>query len=138
MNCKFCNAELERGSTVCTECGRDNTKEVEKIVVETPEVPAEQPAPEPVAAPKKKNNVLLIILAAIGALALAAVLVGAILYGVKNNPKNADTYVVSEKKAISAHFSSTITSKSSLPSLSMAEVFIISAIFLPATAWPSI
>ena len=28
MNCKFCNAELEEGITLCPACGQENAEEV--------------------------------------------------------------------------------------------------------------
>ena len=39
MNCKFCNAELEEGITLCPECGKEN---VEEVMEEALEVTAEQ------------------------------------------------------------------------------------------------
>ena len=114
MNCKFCNAELNEGEILCPACGQENTEEVAEEVIEmtavetaeqTPaemtEESTEEPVEEPAQAPKKKN-VLLVILAAIGALALVAVLVGAIVYGVKNQGAKAESYVVSDSKAISS------------------------------------
>ena len=123
MNCKFCNAELNEGEILCPVCGKENIPEAEEMTAEevvevpaeetaeqipaetteeTPEETPEAPVEVPAEVPKKKNNVLLIILAAIGALALVAVLAGAIIYGVKNSAKKADTYVVSDQKAIAA------------------------------------
>ena len=98
MNCKFCNAELENGSTICPDCCRDNAEETvaEEIAVEA------TVAEEPVQAPKQKPKAWLVILAIIGAIALVGVLVGAVIYGVNSTGKKvtAPTYTVSEEAAV--------------------------------------
>lgn len=97
MECKFCHAQLEDGSTVCPVCGKDNTEEPETAALqetsaeETAETAAQMEAPaaegevsteeaEPSAendevpaqepAPKKKKG---------GVIALTVVLVAAVL-----------------------------------------------------------
>ena len=67
-----------------------------EISEETTEETAEEPAQQP----KKKPKLWLIILAAIGAVALLGVLVGAIIYGVKNQEPKAVSYTVSDEKAL--------------------------------------
>ena len=108
MNCKFCQAELTEGESLCPACGKENTLEVVEEITETPveETPVEEtpvesteaPAEEPAAAPQKKN-VLMTVFAVIGVLALVVVLVGAVLYGVGVFDNNANTYLVSDEKA---------------------------------------
>ena len=117
MNCKFCGAELEEGMTLCPACGQENPEEIpeetvceapveetEEIAVEVIEETTEEATEEatgeaPAEEPKKKRNVLVTILAAIGVVALAAVLVFAVLYGVGVLDRNADAYVVSDAEA---------------------------------------
>ena len=117
MNCKFCNAELEEGVTLCPECGRENLEEVvEQTPMETaeeapeayaeaPEETDEQSAVEeptvPEAAPRQKPKPWLVVLAVIGALALAAVLGIAVYFGISAS-KAPKSYTVSDAKAASA------------------------------------
>lgn len=116
MNCKFCNAELQEGVTLCPECGKENLEEtVEEIAVEemTEEIAGEEVSEEITeaesgtdeiteqteTAPRQKPKVWLIVLAAIGAVALVAVLVCAVLYGTGAFNKT-ESYTVSDQKAV--------------------------------------
>ena len=131
MNCKFCNAELEEGMTLCPACGMENAEEVaeEMTPEEVTDAPAEETVEEITAEetaeeasaevseevsaeaeeepaelveePKKKRK-LWTVLAAVGVVVLAAVLVVAVLYGVGVFDKNPDTYLVSDAKAARA------------------------------------
>ena len=127
MNCKFCNAELPEGMTLCDACGKDNadeivTEEIPEVLVteeaaelaseavETDEVTEEIPAgeneenleeltEEPAEEmPVKKTAWWVKVLAVVGALALVAVLACAVIYGVNRTPK-AESFTVSAQKA---------------------------------------
>ena len=118
MNCKFCNAELPEEVTLCPECGKENLEELpEETAVEfveetqtveeaenqeetaaDTETVLEESNEEPVAAPKQKPKVWLIVLAVIGAVALLGVLAGAVFFGLKAG-KKAESYTVSAEKA---------------------------------------
>ena len=37
MNCKFCNAEMEEGVTLCPACGKENAEEVTETAEEVTE-----------------------------------------------------------------------------------------------------
>lgn len=111
--CKFCEAELEEGVTLCPSCGKDNAEEVaqeiaaaetaEEVVAETveevteeavvAEIPsAEEPAEEteaPKATPKK------IALAVIAIVVLVAMIVGLLASGMGGS-KAADTTAPAE------------------------------------------
>ena len=110
MICKFCNASLEEGVTLCPECGKENAEELETVAAEevaVEEIPAEEAVAEetPVEAseaPAKKSALWVKILAAVGALALAAVLIGAVIYGIRAADKSADSYTVSDEQAVKA------------------------------------
>ena len=127
MNCKFCNGELPQDVTLCPVCGKENLEEIpEETLEETPvETPAEaleetaqeqeevteaqetvtdmqEEAEAPAAVPKQKPKVWLIVLAVIGAISLAAVLIGAVIYGIRNTEKTAQTYTVGEEQAVKA------------------------------------
>ena len=113
MNCKFCNAELEEGITLCPACGQENTEEVletevteEEISQEITEEELEEAAMAAVeevveepAEPAKPTPAWVKILAVVGAVALAAVLGVAVFFGVKAGGNIAKSYTVSEKKA---------------------------------------
>ena len=119
MNCKFCNAELPEGVTCCPACGRENLEEavVDEVAEEVIEAAEEVMTTEETAeealtteeteeavaeeAPKQKPKAWLIILAIIGAVALLAVLAGAVLYGVGAFDKT-ESYTVSDEKAVNA------------------------------------
>ena len=119
MNCKFCNAELNEGVTLCEACGKDNAEEIvaEETVVEqiaaeemTEEIAAQiseeelaqmaEEAGQEVSeeAPKAKTPLWIKLLAIFGALALVAVLAGAVIYSINRAPK-AESYTVSAEKA---------------------------------------
>lgn len=119
MNCKFCNAELDEGLTLCPACGKDNAEELvteeiaEKIETEeiaemtSEEMETEEAAEEAVMelceenveeVPVKKTALWVKILAAVGALALVAVLIGAVYYGINRTPK-AESFTVSAQNA---------------------------------------
>ncbi len=104
MNCKYCLAELEEGTVVCPVCGKDLTEEPE--APETPEVPLASEMPESPAAKVNKPKVWKIILAVAGCLVLAAVLTGAVLYGLgidltprENDILFKDSYTVDDATA---------------------------------------
>ena len=102
MNCKFCNAELPEDVTLCPECGKENSEEITEIAEEITEEVPQEVIPEETEAPAKKNGLWVKILAVVGAVALAAVLIGAVLYGIGAFEKKAESYTVSEAKAIAA------------------------------------
>ena len=88
MNCKYCFAELEEGTAVCPVCGRDLTEEPEVPQVqqtqEIQEIQEIQEVQETLEIPEAKANKpkgWKVILAIAGCLVLAAVLAGAVLYG---------------------------------------------------------
>ena len=93
MNCKFCNAELEKNSSICPDCGRDNAESVTTEMIEevNTEVSAETP--------RKKRSLWVTILAVIGGVVLLAVLVGAVIYGTKSLGAKTVSYSVSDAKA---------------------------------------
>ena len=119
MNCKFCNAELEEGVTLCPACGRENLEEqpqnpeeiLEDIPQETLEEPAAQPAGEETEiieavetvemTPAKKAKPWVVALAVIGAQAITAVLGVAVYFGV-SAAKAPKSYTVSDTKAVKA------------------------------------
>ena len=116
MNCKFCNAELPEGVTLCPACGKEMTEELPDAILEAvneaaAEVIAEETAEEttevipeaiseadPAEAPVKKTALWVKILAVVGALSLVAVLAGAVFYGVGAS-RTAKSYTVSDSKA---------------------------------------
>lgn len=97
MYCKFCGAELEEGVTLCAACGNENlepAEEVQQVQTEdiTEEIKTEEAADvaaeetneaEPVEeVPQKKTwKVWQIALTAVCGVAVLAILVGAVLYG---------------------------------------------------------
>ena len=107
MNCKFCNAEMEEGVTLCPACGKENAEEVTETaeeVTEAVEVTEQEEVTEAAAeeeTPKKKHSLWVTILAIIGGIALAAVLVGAVLYGagVFDGKSAAGSYTVDDAAA---------------------------------------
>ena len=118
MNCKFCDALLEEGVTLCPQCGKENaelTEEVietvaeeteitEEVMEETAEETIEEVTEEATEEtteekPKKKGKLWVSIVAIVLVVALAAALIGAIIYGAKAN-QGAASYTVSEAKAI--------------------------------------
>lgn len=120
MNCKFCNAELPEGETLCPVCGKEMNEELPEEILEeeieetteevveetaedtitevTEEESAETVEETPEEVPVKKTALWIKILAAVGALALVAVLVGAVLYGMGVFQKT-KSYTVSDTKA---------------------------------------
>lgn len=120
MNCKFCEAELPEGVTLCPSCGKENGEAlvVEEIPAENltvEEIPAEELTEEELteealaageaseeeqteeAAPKKKG--WKIAVAVISIVTALAILAGAVLYGTGAFNK-AVSYTVSDEKAI--------------------------------------
>ena len=123
MNCKFCEAELPEGVTLCPACGKDNEEapvveeiSAEEVVLETEEelteeelteeelteaalaageATEEEPAEEPV--PKKKG--WKIAVAVVSIVVALAILAGAVLYGTGAFNKTV-SYTVSDEKAI--------------------------------------
>lgn len=123
MKCKFCDAELPEGITLCPACGKENledaveipaesmeetaeaneeTVEVNEETVEVTEEAADIPAEEPAEAPKKKAPKWLMALAVVGAVAITAVLGIAIYFGIKSSAPPAGSYCVSDSKAARA------------------------------------
>ena len=116
MNCKFCNAELEEGITLCPACGQENLEEMIEPAAEelTPEMAQEiteeeleeaamaavEEPTEEAAAPAKQYPAWMKILAVVGAVALAAVLGVAVFFGIKAGGNIAKSYTVSEQKAV--------------------------------------
>lgn len=116
MKCKFCEAELPEDVTLCPACGKENLEDVSEIVEEPVEeitesteevaeeladtVPAaEEVTEETLEAPKKKAPKWLVVLAIVGAIAIAAVLGGAVYYGIRSSMPPAGSYCVSDSKA---------------------------------------
>lgn len=114
MNCKFCNAEMEEGVTLCPACGKDNLEEVTEVAempaeetMESVEAPLEEVAEAtqevseaPAEEAKKKAPKWLVALAIAGAIAIAVVLGAAIYFGIQANAPVADSYTVSDSKAM--------------------------------------
>lgn len=114
MNCKFCNGELPEDVTLCPACGQENAQEMaedpiaeetvaetaEEMVEETAEEVTEETTEEIVAEEpvKAKPKVWLVVLAIIGAVAVLAVLAGAVLFGTGAFDKT-ESYTVSGEKA---------------------------------------
>ena len=119
MNCKFCNAELPEEITLCPACGKENAEEITEEVITQEEVLVEEAAaefPEEAAEElteevveetveavqepaKPKRSIWVTILAVIGAVALLAVLAGAVIYGMRAGKSKAESYTVSDAKA---------------------------------------
>jgi len=123
MNCKFCNAELEEGLTLCPACGKENAEEVlqpaaeetpqeftEEELEEAPRYFTEEELEEAAMAaveeesveeakPVKVTPLWVKILAVVGAVALAAVLIGAVIFGIRGGGLKTKSYTVSENKA---------------------------------------
>ncbi len=87
MNCKFCNTLLDEETLICPECGADNA---EPSTAETEQMPAleelEAVNMEAEAPAKKKISTWAIVGIVAGGLAVLAILVGAVLYGMGINP----------------------------------------------------
>ncbi|MBP3305577.1 MAG: peptidylprolyl isomerase [Oscillospiraceae bacterium] len=95
MKCRYCQAELEEGSTVCYRCGMDNADVPEMMADERVEPADEEITGNP--EPEKKSGagkVVKIILAGVAALVLLAALVGVVYYGVTGSflPRANDLY----------------------------------------------
>ena len=121
MNCKFCDALLEEGVTVCPNCGKEQEEvvettpeiEPEEIMEETPileseEIAQELPEEQETIPAKKGSKWWQIVLSCIGGLALLGVLAFAVLRGMGiklNMPKNDITrkasYTEEKEEAIS-------------------------------------
>ena len=114
MNCKFCNAEMEEGVTLCPACGKDNMEDLTEAVAEPAEAAeeiieetaqeqdasVEEIAEEPAETPKKKAPKWVIALAIVGAIAIAAVLGTAVYFGIRSSMPPAGSYSVSDSKAV--------------------------------------
>ena len=108
MNCKFCNAVLEEGQTLCPACGQENSEAVETSL-EMPEAFA-APAEEAVVSEetmieeaeeqpqKPKSQAWKIILAAVCGAVVMAVVAVCLLYGmgIDLSPKQNDILVKSD------------------------------------------
>lgn len=110
MNCKFCNAELAEDVTLCPVCGQENAEETvetaeEAVVCEEAEISVTEEAVEETvvetAEAPKKTKPWVIVLAIIGALAIAAVLGIAVYFGI-NASKTAKSYSAAESQAVEA------------------------------------
>lgn len=124
MNCKFCEAELAEGVTLCPACGKENAEEIvteeipdeeitegaavelseaateemtEEATEEATEETTEEVAEEETA--PKKPKTWKIVAAVAGILVAVAVLVGAVLYGTGAFNKTV-SYTVSDEKAL--------------------------------------
>lgn len=127
MNCKYCGAELEEGSTLCPVCGKDNAvaeeqetvleemvteeKISESIGEEVEDTAEVSDCGEPAADPEVKTGAKLspgkIALIVVAAVALVAVLVSVIVFGLKDNDD--------KDKLPSDHVSTTASTEESLP-----------------------
>lgn len=122
MNCKFCEAELPEGVTLCPACGKENAEDLLVEEVSAEEISeaelseelteeelveaalaegeaSEEELTEEEAAPRKKGwkiavSVICIVLA-------VAILAGAVLYGTGSFSKSV-SYTVSDEKAVKA------------------------------------
>lgn len=117
MNCKFCEAELPEGVTLCSACGKENEETLiveeisaEEAILETEELTEEElteaalaagEASEEVlteeAAPKKKG--WKIVTAVVSIVVALAILAGAVLYGTGAFNRTV-SYTVSDEKAV--------------------------------------
>ena len=88
----FCDAQMEEMAEIAKEAAEEATA-VEAAVEEA--APAEK-------APAKKPKIWMIVLAAVGALALLAVLAGAVFFGLNAVGTKAKSYTVSDAKALKA------------------------------------
>lgn len=85
MICRNCEKELPEGSVLCCFCGTPVEETVEQPVeVIAQSVPEESLTESPT--PKKKGKIWILILAIVAGIALLAVLVGAVLYGMGIDP----------------------------------------------------
>lgn len=126
MNCKFCNAELAEGITLCPACGKENAEELLEEVVpaeeavegemtveevteevteetaeETTEEAAEEATEETTEEAPRKPKTWKIVLAVAGIVAALAVLAGAVIYGTGGFDKDV-SYTAADRKAIQA------------------------------------
>lgn len=90
--CKYCNQELEEGSTLCPHCGKDNAQQDQAPAEETPaeeaaasDVQEPQAPVEEAVQPQKKATPGKIALAVGAVVVLLAVLVALIVAGVQGN-----------------------------------------------------
>ena len=114
MNCKFCNEPLPEEVTLCPACGKENAEEVteeaivpeteetvqealEETAGETVEVSAKEESAEAPAKPKR--SLWVTVVAIVGGIALLAVLVCAVLYGMNAGKIKTESYTVSDAKA---------------------------------------
>lgn len=83
MNCKFCQAELEEGVTLCPACGRDNTED-EAVQAEEAMVTPEEETPVQETTEKKKLSSGKLSVICISIVAVLAVLAAFVITGIRN------------------------------------------------------
>ena len=102
MNCKFCQAELEEGSSICPACGRDNDAVEVAPIEQAPETAEQSPKEAPEKTPDEKKppqdgsrmtagKLTLIIALAVVAVAIVVALIFATVSAAKKNPEIEDT-----------------------------------------------
>lgn len=108
MNCKYCNAPLEDGTTVCPECGRENAEPAPEAEIPAPAAeatPAAEPAAAATPAPEMKEGMKatpgMIALIVVGCVAVLALLAALIVWGTsgKTEEPTAPTSAASELAA---------------------------------------
>ena len=91
MECKYCKAELEEGSSVCPVCGKDNkTPDEQGNVTEEMEAEFSQPEESAVEKNGEKTSVGKLIVAIVAGAALLAVLVCVIVMGLNGGFTSGD------------------------------------------------
>lgn len=138
-HCKYCQAELEEGSTVCPICGKDNACESEsqetvqpeeakletaeteaetpdtvQTEAEQPEVPAEQPETAPIQ-PGVKLTPGKIALAVAGIVVLMAVVIALILWGMKDSAFKKEETLPTQASEPSAETTASLPAEETVP-----------------------
>lgn len=91
MECKYCKAELEEGSSVCPVCGKDNeTAEEHENVTEEMETELFEPEESAKEKNGEKTSVGKLIVAIVAGAALLAVLIGVIVMGLNGGFASGD------------------------------------------------